>query len=164
MNLSLLALPLLLGLVSPSPEYPAMGADIYSPHADGDALVAGALREARAEHKLVLVDLGANWCIWCRRLHHTFETNPAVAAELQRHYVVVLIDVNRRHGSQRNAGLIARFHNPVRFGLPVLVVLDASGRQLTTEDSGNLESGAGHSPQKIVAFLRRWEGAAVTGS
>lgn len=134
-----------------------MGADIYDVRADGDAQVSAALQQAQAEHKRVLIDMGANWCIWCRRLHHTLESDPGVAAELHDHYILVLVDVNRRHGPQRNADLIARWHNPVRFGLPVLVVLGADGRQLTTEDSGNLEDGAGHSPQKIIAFLRQWE-------
>lgn len=138
------------------PEYPRMGPDIYDIHADGARQIDAALARARAEHKRVLVDFGANWCIWCRRLHATFEGDPAVAAKLRESFVVVLVDVNRHHGPARNAELIARYGNPVRLGIPVLLVLDSDGRLLTTKDSGELEEGDHHSPRKILAFLDRY--------
>lgn len=151
---------LFLALMSPlaaAPEYPQMGPDIYDIHAEGTNLVAAALQRARAEHKHVLLMFGANWCIWCHRLHTTFETDPAVSHALRRSYELVMIDVNRRHGVARNADLDAKYGHPTRFGLPVLVVLDADGRQLTTEDTGKLENGkGGHDPAKIVAFLDQW--------
>lgn len=154
----LLIFTLFAAALAAAPEYPQMGPDIYSVTADGSKDITAALEVARAEHKRVLVDFGANWCIWCRRLHHTFETNPAVAAKLHRSFIVVMVDVNREHGTARNADLVRRYGNPTRFGIPVLVVLDKDGRQLTTEDSGLLEQGSGHSPQKILDFLSRWSG------
>jgi thiol:disulfide interchange protein len=139
-----------------APEYPAKGPDIYDTHADGQAQIAAALQRAAAEHKRVLVDFGANWCIWCRRLHATFESDPVVSAALGRGFVVVMIDVNTRNGMKRNAGVNERYGNPVRHGIPVLVVLDSDGKQLTTKDSGELEEGEGHSPARITAFLAAW--------
>lgn len=138
------------------PEYPAKGPDVYDTHADGEAQIAAALGKASAEHKLVLLDFGANWCIWCRRLHSTFETDPAVSGALDRGFVVVMIDVNTRNGVKRNAGVNERYGDPIKHGIPVLVVLDSDGKQLTTKDSGELEEGEGHSPAKITAFLARW--------
>ena len=76
------------------PEYPKLGPDIYAREADGTALIAAALVQAKAEHKNVLLDLGANWCIWCHRLHHTLHTDAAVAKALHDNFVLVLIDVN----------------------------------------------------------------------
>jgi len=138
------------------PEYPRMGPDIYDVHADGAAQVAAALVQAAAQHKRVIVDLGANWCIWCRRLHSTFETDPAVSEALNKDFIVVLVDVNTRRGVKRNADLNARYGNPIEHGIPVLVVLDPDGRQLATKDTGELEEGGGHSPAKITAFLAAW--------
>lgn len=137
-------------------EYPKMGADIYDVHADADADIARALAQATAEHKTVLLDFGANWCIWCHRLHTTFETDAGVSKALDQGFVVVPIDVNTRHGEKRNAAVVTRYGNPVEHGIPVLVVLDADGKQLTTKDSGELEEGDGHSPAKILAFLALW--------
>ena len=138
------------------PEYPKQGTDIYSPTADASADITAALASARATHRHVLLDFGANWCVWCHRLHHTFDTDSQVSAALSRDFVVVMVDVNTRHGVNRNAAVNAHYGNPIQRGLPVLVVLDANGQQLTTQDSGALEEGAGHSPTKILAFLARW--------
>jgi thiol:disulfide interchange protein len=151
------ALALLLATpLGAEPEYPKMGPDIYDVRADGETLVGDALRRASAEHKRVIVDMGANWCIWCRRLHATFEGDPSVAAALDRGFVVVMLDVNTRNGTKRNAALVERYGNPTGHGIPVLVVLDADGKQLTTKDTGELEDGKGHSPAKIVQFLAAW--------
>ena len=151
--LTLLAVVTLRG----EPEYPRMGPDIYDTAADGKALVSAALAQAKAEHKHVLVKFGANWCIWCRRLHATLGENPAVQAALAKDYVLVQVDVNHRNGKKRNEALVEQYGNPVRLGLPVLVVLDGDGKQLTTQDSGALEDGKdAHDPAKVVAFLQAW--------
>jgi thiol:disulfide interchange protein len=135
------------------PEYPKMGPDIYDVHADGSAKIAVALAQAAAEHKRVILDFGANWC---RRLHSTFENDASVSKALSRGFVVGLIDVNTRNGSNRNADANAKYGDPIQHGIPVLVVLDPDGKQLTTKDSGELEEGDGHSPAKIKAFLASW--------
>jgi thiol:disulfide interchange protein len=156
--LPLLALfALATALSAAEPEYPRMGPDIYDTKADGVAQVTAALKQAKAEHKHVLLKLGANWCVWCRRLSHTFEADATVAKELRDNYVLVLIDVNHRQGKARNDAVNERYGNPVAQGLPVLVVLDADGRQLTTQETGALEDGkSAHDPAKVTAFLRQW--------
>mgnify|MGYP001549810212 CR=1 FL=1 len=113
-------------------------------------------RIPRVAGPCVLVMFGANWCVWCHRLHATFAGDARVAAALKAGYEVVLIDVNTRHGDKRNADVDARYGHPTKEGLPVLVVLDAAGKQLTTQETGALEEGAGHSPAKVVAFLEKW--------
>ena len=153
---TLLAFLLFTAVLRADPEYPKMGPDIYDIHADGTRQIDAALAQARAAHKRVLLDFGANWCIWCRRLNATFQGDPSVAAKLSDSYVLVMVDVNRHHGPARNPDLIVKYGNPVRLGIPVLVVLDSGGRQLTTKDSGELEEGEGHSPRKILEFLGEW--------
>ncbi len=139
-----------------APEYPKMGADIYDTKADGNHQIANALKKAEPGHKHVLLMFGANWCIWCRRLHATLGQDDAVAKLLGEKFEVVLIDVNTRNGTKRNADVNERYGNPIAHGLPVLVVLDASGKQLTTQDTGELESGDKHDPKKVLAFLEHW--------
>src|SRR4051812_46399202 len=103
-----------------APEYPQMGPDVYDAKADGKAQIAAALAKAADAHKRVLVVFGANWCVWCHRLHGTFESDAKVAAALRANYEVVRIDVNTRHGEKRNADVEARYGNPTKEGLPVL--------------------------------------------
>ena len=75
-----------------------------------------------------------------------------LAAELKKSYVVVLIDVDKKHNEDINQ----RYGNPTKHGLPVLVVLDSSGKPLFTQDSGKLEEGDHHDPAKVLAFLKQW--------
>ena len=125
---------------------------IYDESADGSKQVAAALVIAKKENKRVLLQFGANWCGWCHRLHNLFQTDQSIAEKLKNDFVVVLIDVNKSH----NADTDLKYGHPMRFGLPVLVVLDADGKQLTTQDSGLLEEGDHHSPVKVMAFLEAW--------
>jgi thiol:disulfide interchange protein len=154
--IALAALSFVPAVAHADPEYPKMGADIFDVHADADAQIAAAISTASQEHKNILLDFGANWCIWCHRLHTTFETDASVAKALKDGFVVVMVDVNNRRGESRNAAVIERYGNPVQHGIPVLVVLDSSGKQLTTKDSGELEEGGSHSPAKITSFLAQW--------
>lgn len=134
-----------------TPAKPARPA-IYDESADGAKQVADALAKAKQDHRHVLLMFGANWCGWCHRLHKLFESDAPIAAKLKQDFVVVLIDVNKGH----NADLDRRYGKPTQFGLPVLVVLDAAGKALTTQDTGKLEEGDHHDPAKVLAFLNQW--------
>jgi thiol:disulfide interchange protein len=140
-----------------APEYPNKGPDIYNTQADAKQDIAQALHNARAQQKRVLLMMGANWCIWCRRLHATMESDAAVARILKEKFIVVNVDVNQRDGRKRNLDVNARYGDPIRLGLPVLLVLDAEGHLLVTQETGVLEDGKdAHDPAKVLAFLRKW--------
>src|SRR5688500_2909362 len=125
---------------------------IYDESADGSKQIADALVHAKKEGKHVLLQFGADWCGWCHRLHKLFETDKSIAEELKNHYVVVLIDVNKGH----NKEVDTKYGNPTRFGLPVIVILDSDGKQLTTQDTAKLEEGDRHDPKKVMSFLTQW--------
>lgn len=147
---------LFLSLSLTAAEYPQMGEDIYDVNADAAVDIAAALTTAQAENKQVLLKFGANWCVWCHRLSSTLHGDANVAAALAKDYVIISVDVNTRNGTKRNAATVAAYGNPTQHGLPVLVVLDAAGKILTTQETGALEKGSAHDPAKIVAFLEHW--------
>ena len=134
-----------------------MGPDIYDVQAAGETLIGAALEQARRENKRVLVLFGANWCPWCRRLDRTLTEDPAVQTQLRANFVLVPVDANTRRNKQRNADVLARFGDPLRFGLPVFVVLAADGTLLTTRETQSFDSPA---PEQIAkrlhAFLDEW--------
>ena len=140
--------------VTSQPAAPASPAKpkLYDESADGSQQVDHALAAARRDHKHVLLQFGANWCGWCRKLDKLFASDPAIASELGQHYLVVLIDVDRGH----NQEVDARYGHPTRFGLPAIVVLNQDGKPLTTQDTGQLEQGDHHDPEKVLAFLKHW--------
>jgi thiol-disulfide isomerase/thioredoxin len=123
---------------------------IYDESLDGSKQIADALIIARKDRKRVLLQFGANWCSWCQKLHKLFQTDKRVAKELERNYVIVMIDMNNGHNKDVNK----KYGNPTRFGLPAIVVLDTDGKQLTTQNTGDLEEGDHHSPEKVTAFLK----------
>ncbi len=125
---------------------------IYDETAEGAKQIAAALADAQAEHKRVLLLFGANWCGWCHKLHGIFSNDPAIAEKLKRDYVVVEIDVNEEH----NKDVDARYGNPTRLGLPVIVILDNKGIALTTKDSSELEHGRTYDITRVLAFLQEW--------
>jgi thioredoxin-related protein len=124
---------------------------IYDESADGSKQIAAALDTATKEHKRVLLMFGANWCVWCHKLHTLFETDQNIKEVLKANFVVVMVNV-KSHKDAVNV----RYGNPTRHGVPVIVMLDADGKQLTTEDTGLLVEGDHHSPQKVMAFLKEW--------
>jgi thiol-disulfide isomerase/thioredoxin len=124
----------------------------YDETADGSKQIADALVLARTNHKRVLLQFGANWCGWCLLLHDLFASDGAIHEELQADYVVVTVDVNEGH----NKDIDAKYGNPTSHGLPVIVVLDDDGKQITTKDTTELEEGDHHSPEKVLAFLKQW--------
>jgi len=126
--------------------------NIYDESLDGFKQIADALAVSQKQNKRILLQFGANWCGWCHLLHKLFVTDPAVSERLKADYVVVLIDVNKEH----NQAVIAKYGDPTRFGLPVIVILDSAGKPLTTKNTAELEEGNHHNPAKVLAFLKEW--------
>ena len=88
------------------------------------------------------------------------DTHPEISKVVKENFIVVLIDVDQGH----NEDIVKRYGNPTRFGLPVLVVLDTDGTQLTTQDTGKLEDGDHHDPAKVLAFLAKWKKPKPSGN
>jgi thiol-disulfide isomerase/thioredoxin len=131
--------------------------DIYDGSADAAAQIEQALKIAKRDNKRVLLQFGANWCGWCHKLHELIKTDQDIKKTLSFEYEVVMIDVDNRGGPRRNQAVNDRYGNPIKHGLPVLVVLDADGKQLVTQETGSLEKGAEHDPAKVLAFLNQWK-------
>jgi thiol:disulfide interchange protein len=125
----------------------------FSSDANADADVDAAFAQAKAEHKLVLIDLGANWCADCRILEGVFEL-PDVKVFLDAHYVLVRVDVGRLN---RNLQIPARFGITERLqAVPCLLVSDASGTLVNNADIYALEDLRRFTPQSVADWLAQW--------
>ncbi|HET9315696.1 MAG TPA: DUF255 domain-containing protein, partial [Vicinamibacteria bacterium] len=80
-----------------------------------------AFARARAEKRLVLLDVGAEWCHWCHVMDDTTYREPAVLRLLRERYVPVRVDADAQ------PDLANRYED---YGWPATVVLDADGREL----------------------------------
>jgi thiol-disulfide isomerase/thioredoxin len=124
---------------------------IYNETADARAEIKAALERAAYSNKRVLVKFGGNWCGWCFKLHDLFHANGEIAALLRSEYELVLVDVNS------NRDILQEYDPGGRHGYPWLTVLDSSGKVLVNQDTGSLEIGPKHDPDKVLAFLARWQ-------
>jgi thioredoxin-related protein len=115
---------------------------------DGHRPVARAVAASRSDHRTVVVMFGGNWCIWCRRLDFALTHDPVLSPIVRDHFRFVHVD------SRANHALDDEYGHPTSHGVPVLVVLDASGHPVFTQDTGLLELGDGHSRTRVEAFLR----------
>ncbi|MDB5459000.1 MAG: thiol-disulfide isomerase [Caulobacteraceae bacterium] len=126
----------------------------YDEAADANAEVAKAMARARAHHKLLLIDLGGNWCGDCRVLAGTTEL-PPIRAFVDKHYEVVTVDVGR---FDRNLQVPAHYGFTKRLtGVPTLLVVDPTRDKLLNRDDVFALSSAGSmSPQALADWLARW--------
>jgi thiol-disulfide isomerase/thioredoxin len=126
----------------------------YDEHADADAAVAQAKAQALAARKLLLVDLGGNWCPDCRILAGAMAL-PEVRAFVDAHYVVVTVDVGR---FDKNLQVPARYGVTHRLeGVPSLLVVDPGTDRLI--DAGHIAAlaDARHmTPQALADWLAQW--------
>jgi thiol-disulfide isomerase/thioredoxin len=126
----------------------------YDEAADADAQLAKAKARALAQHKLLLVDFGGNWCGDCRVLAGTIDL-PQVQAFMKRHYVMVSIDVGRFN---KNLQVPAHYGFTQRLvGVPTVLIVDPKSDQvLNRDDVFALSDARSMSPQALADWLARW--------
>lgn len=124
----------------------------YDEKADAEADLAAALKKAKAARKLVLIDLGGNWCGDCRVFAGVIE-QPDVKRWVDRHYEVVTIDVGRY---TKNMQIPARYGVDKLKGVPSFLVVDTKGKLVNDGAFFALTDARHMTPQSIVDWLAQW--------
>jgi len=131
---------------------------IYNPLADAKVDINAAVAKAASENKHVLIQVGGNWCGWCVKFHKLLHTDTTIDSLLKADYVFILVNYSKEN---KNLPVLKELDFPQRFGFPVLVVLDKTGKRIHTQDSGLLEAGDGYDAKKVLGFLKGWNVAAL---
>jgi uncharacterized protein YyaL (SSP411 family) len=131
---------------------------VYNPAADAISDVNEAVVRAKKEGKHVFLQIGGNWCKWCRMFYHFSNENEKVDSLFKADYIIVHINYSKEN---KNGELLKRLAFPQRFGFPVFVILDASGNRIHTQNTGYLEEGEGYNEKKVVEMLRQWNPGAL---
>ncbi|MET9604912.1 thioredoxin family protein [Streptomyces sp. NPDC006512] len=123
----------------------------YDSSADGQRQIDAALRAAKADGRMVLLDFGANWCGNCKAADQVF-AQPQTAALLGDSYHMVKIDIGGN--SSANSALLRKYSpGGGSYKMPVLVVVTPSGTVRTdTHATGNPSL----TSEGLNAFLRKW--------
>ena len=126
----------------------------YDTTADANRAVTEARQRAIAGHKLLLIDLGGNWCLDCRLLAGTIE-NPKLKAFVGAHYELVTVDIGR---FDKNGQIAARYGITGRLqGVPSLLVVEPKSNKLINEGHiAALADARSMSPQSLADWLASW--------
>jgi thiol:disulfide interchange protein len=114
--------------------------------------LANTVQRAQAEKKRILVQVGGDWCGWCRLMSRYMETNSKVRETLEKSYLVMKVTEN---GDQKNAPFLSQY--PSISGYPHLFVLDSDGKLLHSQRTDELEEGPGYNETAYLAFLNKWK-------
>lgn len=134
--------------------------NLYNPEADARADIQHAVTRAQQEDKNVMLQIGGNWCIWCIRFHHLITTNDTLTRLMNAHFIFVPVNYDQHN---KNDSIWSELGFPQRFGFPVFVILDKTGKVIHIQNSAYLEEGPGHSPARVAGFLKQWTPEAVSG-
>ena len=141
------------GELQPPLPYP------YDPQGDADpaavnAKVGRARAQALREHKLLLIDMGGNWCGDCRILAATMAL-PTVKRYVDAHYVEVTVDSGRR--MDQNLQVANRYGVSKLVGVPSLFIIDPRSDKLLDAGHTPALADARHmSPQGLADWLAQW--------
>jgi thiol-disulfide isomerase/thioredoxin len=126
----------------------------YDEAANANADVAAAKAKAKASNKLLLIDLGGNWCGDCRVLAGVMKL-PEVKTFLDKHYVEVSVDVGR---FDRNLQIPAHYGITERLeGVPSLLIVDPkTDKLLNAGRVSALADARSMTPQALADWLAQW--------
>ena len=123
----------------------------YDPSRDPARDLSAAMSEAKRDEKRVLVEVGGNWCGWCRELERFVRSDTMVSEALRCAFVVVRVNVSPEN---ENARFLSAY--PDVPGYPYFFVLDEKGSLLAAVDTDDVLSGENYDRAKLLAFARKW--------
>ena len=117
-----------------------------------------ALDEARMSNRLVICQVGGNWCPWCLKFNAFIRDNKELSELVDKNFVYIHINTSKEN---KNYEALKRLGNPGRFGYPVLVILDHEGRVMHIQNSSYLEEDKSYNFKKVMAFFQNWTPEAI---
>jgi thiol:disulfide interchange protein len=112
-----------------------------------------AISQAKAQNKRIIMDVGGEWCVWCLRMDKFMQGNEMIRNTVAKDYVWLKVNYSDEN---KNEAFLSQY--PKVKGYPHLFVLDADGKLLQSENTGELEQDKSYNAEKLLAFLQQWSG------
>jgi thiol-disulfide isomerase/thioredoxin len=142
---------------APAPAaVPFIKRHIYEEGSDPAQNVAVALKQAKSEHKRVIIDFGGDWCGDCQVLDIYLRQAPNEEL-LDKNFVVAHVFVNSHIDDPAVIKFGEKYGVPLHKGVPALAVLDASGKTLYSQKTGEFENMRRMDAQSVTDFLNHWK-------
>ncbi len=126
---------------------------LYDEQIDPKSEIAAGLRQAKAEHKRVILDFGGDWCGDCQVLDIYFH-DQSNAELLSKNFVVVHVFIGQM---DKNIDLAASYGVPIGKGVPALAVLDANGKVIHAQATGGFADMRHMESSAVHEFLMKWK-------
>ena len=127
----------------------------YDEAENAEQKIAELVKKAKKENKNIMLQAGGNWCIWCLRFNNFVQTTPELKNLVDENYIYYHLNYSPKN---KNEKIFAQYGNPgEKYGYPVFIVLDKTGKMIHTQDSAVLEEGKGYSLEKVKAFFEAWK-------
>ena len=120
----------------------------YEPRSDPDKYLADAVAEAKRSHRNILIEVGGEWCSWCHIMDDFFRTHAELLALREKNYVLMKINMSREN---ENKAFLSRY--PRIHGYPHILILDAEGKLLFSQETSALEDGHSYHVKRFTKFL-----------
>ena len=124
----------------------------YGNDRNADEDLKATIARATAEKKRILLQVGGEWCGWCKLLTGFIEKNDSVRSSLEKNYLLMKVTYTKE---QPNEAFLSKY--PAIKGYPHLFVLDSDGKLMHSQDTSPLEEGKGYNEARILAFLDEWK-------
>jgi thiol:disulfide interchange protein len=129
---------------------------LYDETSDPKKEVAAALKQAKTEHKRVIIDFGGDWCGDCQVLDIYFHQSPNEDL-LEKNFVVAHVFVNSHIDDPAVIKFAQGYGVPLGKGVPALAVLDANGKTLYSQKTGEFENMRHMDANSVTEFLTHWK-------
>ncbi len=127
---------------------------VFDPTRDAGKDLAAAEQQATAEHKLILLDVGGNWCGWCLLFDRASHSDAGLRNVLESKYVVLHVNMSKENDNQAFLS-----HYPKISGYPHFVVLSADGKLLVSQATDIFErthnEAEGYDANMLTEFFKR---------
>jgi thioredoxin-related protein len=131
---------------------------VYDTTANAMLQIDSLVSVAKSQKKHVFLQVGGNWCKWCRKFHAFAAADSTVHSLFKAGYIVGHINYSKNN---KNPEAMKRLGYPQRFGFPVFVILDSEGNRIHTQNTSYLEGGDGYDSEKVAEFLKHWMSASL---
>ena len=147
-TLALLAVLCILKTAAVAADLPPAG---YDKSRDPAADLKTAIAQATEENKRILLEIGGEWCVYCRILNQTIHDDERLSRRLHESFVVVKVNFSP---DVRNEAFLSRYPQIPTY--PHIFVLEADGKLLSSQTPDAFMQGNRYVPELILAFLDRW--------
>ncbi|HEY9188968.1 MAG TPA: thioredoxin family protein [Ignavibacteria bacterium] len=124
---------------------------IYDPKANPQSDLSIAIKKAQKSNKKILLEVGGDWCPWCKKLNKLFNENKEIANLLNKYFIVLKVNYSKEN---KNQEFLSKY--PKIEGYPHIFILNKNGELLHSQNTGDLESGDHHDLDKVIKFLKEW--------